>query len=68
MRSISAVDDLILWHGAGILGLAWLALATASMNGFLAKADYPLSTKPPACIVEHGCDSSMHSSAQLHRR
>jgi hypothetical protein len=67
MRLTAAVDDLILWHDAGILGLAWLAVAAASMNGFLAKPDYTFSDKPPVCIVEHGCDLLMRSSWQLDR-
>jgi hypothetical protein len=68
MRSIAAVDDLILWHAAGILGLAWLAVAAASMDGFLAKTGYAFSTNPPVCVAEHGCDPSMHLSRQLDRR
>jgi hypothetical protein len=67
MRSTAAVDNLILWHGAGILGLAWLTVATASMDGFLAKTDYTFSAKPPICTVEHGCDLLMRSNWQLNR-
>ena len=68
MRSTAAVDDLILWHGAGILALAWLIVAAASMDGILAKTDRASLSKPTVCKVEHGCDPSMWSRGQLVRR
>jgi hypothetical protein len=64
MLSTAAVDDLILWHGAGILCLAWLIVATASMDGVLANSSHASSYKPTACMMEHGCDPSLHSSVQ----
>jgi hypothetical protein len=67
MQSTAAVDDLILWHGAGILALVWLIVAAASLNGFLTKADYASPAKPSACIVEYGCDPLMRASWQLNR-
>ena len=67
MSSPSPVDDLILWHGAGIFGLVWLGVAAGSMGGFLAKTNYGSSTPRPSCIVEHECDLSMRSVWQLDR-
>ena len=67
MRSTAAVDGLIMWHGAAILGLVWLTVAAASFDGFLAKTNYASSAKPPACIGEHGCDPLMRASWQLDR-
>jgi hypothetical protein len=46
MRSTAAVDDLILWLGAGILGLAWLTIAVVSMDGLLAKPEHASLAKP----------------------
>jgi hypothetical protein len=46
MRSTAAVDDLILWHGAAILGLAWLTIAVVSMDGLLAKTEHASLAKP----------------------
>ena len=61
MRSPAAVDDLILWHGAGIIGLVWLVVAAVSMSGFLAKTSYGSSVARPACTAEHECDLSDRS-------
>jgi hypothetical protein len=59
MRSTAAVDDLILWLGAGILGLAWLTIAGVSMDGLLAKTEHVSLAEPAVCTAEHGCDRSM---------
>ena len=59
MRSTAVVDDLILWLGAGILGLAWLTIAVVSMDGLPAKTERVSLAEPAACAVEHGCDRSM---------
>ena len=67
MQSTAAVDDLILWQGAGILGLVWLIVAAASLGAFPTKIDYGSSARPPACIVAQGCDSLVRSSWQLAR-
>jgi len=67
MRSTAAVDDIILLHAAAILGLVWFIVATASLNGFLAKIGYATSVKPPVCVVEHGCDPLMRANWQLDR-
>ena len=45
MRSTAVVDDLILWHAVGILGLAWL-IAVVSMDGLLAKTEHASLAKP----------------------
>lgn len=68
MRSTAAVDDLILWHGAGILGLAWLIVAVASMDGVLARSGDTSFAKSTACAVGHECPISMHSSWHMSRR
>ena len=58
MRSTAAVDDLILWLGTGILGLAWLTIAVVSMDGLLAKTEHVSLAESAVCTVEHGCDGS----------
>jgi hypothetical protein len=45
MRSTAVVDDLILWHAVGILGLAWL-IAAVSMDGLLSKTAHVSLAKP----------------------
>jgi hypothetical protein len=66
MRSTPAVDNLILWHAAAILVLAWLIVAAASIEADLAK---PASWATPVhCEMEYGCNPSMHSSLQTDER
>jgi hypothetical protein len=43
MRSSVAVDNLILWHAAGILFLAWLIAAAVSVEGVLAEPSHASS-------------------------
>jgi hypothetical protein len=68
MRSIPAVDDLILWHGAAILALAWFIVAAASIERDFAKPDYASWGKPIPCEVEYECDLSIRSSLQFDER
>jgi hypothetical protein len=56
MRSIPVVDDLILWHAAAILVLAWFIVAAVSIEGDLAKASQGSLVKPVPCGVEYECD------------
>jgi hypothetical protein len=46
MRSTVAVDDLILWLGTGILGLAWFTIAAVSMDGLVEKTEPAFLAKP----------------------
>jgi hypothetical protein len=46
MRSTVAVDDLILWLGTGILGLAWFTIAAVSMDGLVVKTEHAFLAKP----------------------
>jgi hypothetical protein len=63
MRSTAAVDDLILWLGAGILGLAWLTMALVTMDGLLAKPEY---TEYLAAFDRVGDDHHHHAAANAH--
>ena len=67
MQSTAAFDDLMLWQGAGIVGLVWFIVAGVSIDRFLTKADYASPAKPSVCIVEYGCNPSMRASWQLDR-
>jgi hypothetical protein len=68
MRLIPAVDDLILWHAAAILVLAWFIVAAASIEGDFAKPNDASWAKPIPCAMEYECDSSIRSSLQLDGR
>jgi len=63
MHSTAAVDDLILWLGAGILGLAWLTIAVVSMDGLLPKPEY---TEYLAAFDRVGDSHHHHAAANAH--
>lgn len=59
MRSIGAVDDLILWLAACIFGLAWLGIAIVSIDALFARTELgSLTKKPVSCSTanEANCD------------
>lgn len=68
MRSTPAVDDLILWHAAAILVMAWLIVAAASIEGSLAQPNHSSWAKSNGCKGEYECGLSIRSSLQLDER
>jgi hypothetical protein len=57
MRPTVAVDDLILWLGTGILGLAWFTIAAVSMDGLVATTENAFLPKPAVALAARARES-----------